>query len=228
MADLELSFFAGTRLVSKRNYACLHCVKDKSCNIFSNQMGRSIPSFRQLIEIERLNWSEFKKGLPSKDEKEAVNSIFENAKLYTQYLSNANRPVPIEPIMMGALFHNYKTLLKLVNEDNVVEESIKQKLVNMERQNPLAKALFDKTCEKWHGLLYSLHKDDREHLLRMLVGCCNGLDERAAKVLIDSESSISVLFLFCLVLQNQKLINRIKKAKDQNAKVDVNLIDFID
>ena len=25
-------------------------------------MGRSIPSFRQLIEIERLNWSEFKKN----------------------------------------------------------------------------------------------------------------------------------------------------------------------
>ena len=82
-------------------------------------MGRSIPSFRQLIEIERLNWSEFKKELSTKNEKEAFNIIFENAKLYTQYLSNANRPIPIEPIMMGALFHNYKTLLKLNSEDNV-------------------------------------------------------------------------------------------------------------
>ena len=93
-------------------------------------MGRSIPSFRHLIEIERLNWSEFKKELPTKNEKEAFDIIFENAKLYTQYLSNANRPVPIEPIMMGALFHNYKTLLKLCKEDeNVTEESIEQKLV---------------------------------------------------------------------------------------------------
>jgi hypothetical protein len=131
--------------------------------------------------------------------------------------------------MIGALFHNYKTLLKLVKEDNVVEESIKQKLVNMERQNPLAKALFDKTCEKWHGLLYSLHKDDRENLLRMLVDCCyDSLGEGAVKMLIDKDSSISVLFLFSLVVQNQKLINRIKKAKDKNTKVDVNLIDFID
>jgi len=72
-------------------------------------MGRSIPSFRQLIEIERLNWSEFKKGLLTKNEKVAFDIIFENARLYTQYLSNANRPIPIEPIMMGALFHNYKT-----------------------------------------------------------------------------------------------------------------------
>ena len=65
-------------------------------------MGRSIPSFRHLIEIERANWSEFKKELPSKNEKEAFNTLIENAKLYTHYLSNANRPIPIEPIMMGA------------------------------------------------------------------------------------------------------------------------------
>ena len=79
-------------------------------------MGRSIPSFRHLIEIERLNWSEFKKALSTKNEKEAFNTIFENAKLYTQYLSNANRPIPIEPIMMGDLFHNYKTLLSSKEE----------------------------------------------------------------------------------------------------------------
>ena len=72
-------------------------------------MGRSIPSFRHLIEIERSNWSDFKKELSTKKEKVAFDIIFENARLYTQYLSNANRPIPIEPIMMGALFHNYKT-----------------------------------------------------------------------------------------------------------------------
>ena len=88
----------------------------KYLQLHSNRMGRSIPSFRHLIEIERLNWSEFKKELSTKKEKEAFNIIFENAKLYTQYLSNANRPIPIEPIMMGALFHNYKTLLKLCKE----------------------------------------------------------------------------------------------------------------
>jgi hypothetical protein len=66
-------------------------------------MGQSIPSFRQLIEIERLNWAVFKKELSSKNEKEAFNTIFGNVTLYTQHLSNANRPVPIEPIMIGGL-----------------------------------------------------------------------------------------------------------------------------
>jgi len=194
-------------------------------------MGRSIPSFRHLIQIERLNWSEFKKELPTKNDKEALNIIFENATLYTQYLSNANRPVPIEPILMGDLFHNYKTLLKLNSESKLSEDSILQEVVTLERENPVAKALFDKTCERWHGLLYSLHKDDRERLLKMLVDCCYSLDNgAAAKMLLDnkaSESSISVLFLFCIVLQNQKLINEIKRSSEKNPKADVNLLDFI-
>ena len=195
-------------------------------------MGRSIPSFRHLIEIERANWSEFKKELPSKNEKEAFNTIFENAKLYTQYLSNANRPIPIEPIMMGALFHNYKTLLKLCKEENVNEESIKQKLVLLEREKPFAKTFFDKTCERWRGLLYALHRDDREQLLNMFLECCNSLDERAAKVITDkdSESNISILFFFYLVLQNQKLIERIKNSvkNRENIKANAILFDYVD
>jgi len=163
-------------------------------------MGRSIPSFRQLIEIERGNWSEFKKGLSANNDKEAFNIIFENATLYSQYLSNANRPVPIESIMMGALFHNCKSLLKLCkDEDNVTEESINQILANMEREKPLVKTLFDKTSERWLGLINSVHKDNREQLLRMLVDCCVSLDDGAAKTIIDEDSSISVLFLFFLV-----------------------------
>ena len=192
---------------------------------YANQMGRSIPSFRHLIEIERLNWSEFKKKLSTKNDKEAFNTIFENAKLYTQYLSNANRPVPIEPIMMGALFHNYKTLLKLNNESHLGEDSILKQVAVLEREKPLAKTLFEKTCERWRGLLYALHKDDRELLLRMLVDCSNNLDDGAGKILIDkvSESNVSALFLFNLVLQNQKLLNRIKEYTDKKFKDDVNL-----
>ncbi len=99
----------------------------------------------------------------------------------------------------------------------------------MERGKPLAKVLFDNTCERWRGLLYALHKDDREQSLKMLVDCCNSLDNGAAKMLIDRDSgSISVLFFFCLVLQNQNLINGIKKSTEKSAKTDINLLDFID
>jgi len=195
-------------------------------------MGRSIPSFRHLIEIERSNWSDFKKELSTKKEKVAFDIIFENAKLYTQYLSNANRPIPIESIMMGDLFHNYKTLLKLNNESTLSEVLILKKVAGLEREKPQAKALFDKNCERWRGLSCALHKDDREQLLRMLVDCCNSLDDWAAKAVMDkvSESNISILFFFCLVLKNQKLIERIKNSvKDkENIKVKGTLFDYVD
>src|ERR1044072_5897382 len=157
-------------------------------------MGRSIPSFRQLIEIERSNWSEFKKKLPTKDEKQAFDTIFENAKLYTQYLSNANRPVPLEPILMGALFHNYKKLLQLSGTEKLSEDSILKQGTKWERDKPLTKALFDKTYERWRGLLYAVHRDDREHLLKMLVDCCDSLGDGVAKVINERglENTISV------------------------------------
>ena len=150
-------------------------------------MGRSIPSFRQLIEIERSNCSEFKKRLLTKKEKEAFDIIFENARLYTQYLSNANRPIPIEPIMMGSLFLNYKTLLKLNNESKLSEDSILKRVTEWEGDKLITKELFDITCKRWRGLLYAVHQDDREYLLRMIVNCCDRLDEGAAKVLVDSK-----------------------------------------
>jgi hypothetical protein len=67
-------------------------------------MGRTIPSFRQLLEIEKLDWSDFKKSLSTKKERKAFDEIFENAKLYTSYLPNAVNPIVFESVMMGASF----------------------------------------------------------------------------------------------------------------------------
>src|ERR1044072_477505 len=161
-------------------------------------MGRSIPSFRQLIEIERSNWSEFKKKLPTKDEKQAFDTIFENAKLYTQYLANANRPIPVEPIVMGALFHNYKKLLQLSGADKLSEDSILKQVTLWERDKPLTKALFNKTCDRWRGLLFAIHKDDREQLLRMIADCCSSLDDEAAKWIMDKDLLLPLYFFFCV------------------------------
>ena len=35
-------------------------------------MGRTIPSFRQLLEIEKLDWSGYKKSLPTKKDKKPL------------------------------------------------------------------------------------------------------------------------------------------------------------
>jgi hypothetical protein len=54
--------------------------------------------------------------------------IFENAKLYTSYLGNGVNPIVFESVIMGDLFHNYKTLLQDSKEKNKIDEnSIKEK-----------------------------------------------------------------------------------------------------
>ena len=81
-------------------------------------MGRTIPSFRQLLEIEKLDWSAFKKLLPTKKDKQVFDEIFENAKLYTSYLGNASNPIVLESVIMGVIFHNYKQLLQVSKEED--------------------------------------------------------------------------------------------------------------
>ena len=86
-------------------------------------MGRSIPSFRQLLEIEKLNWSSFKKSLSTKKDKQEFDKMFDNVRLYISYMGNASNPIVIESVFMGAIFHNYKQLLQLSKEDVEVDEN---------------------------------------------------------------------------------------------------------
>jgi hypothetical protein len=126
-------------------------------------MGRTIPSFRQLLEIEKLEWSVFKKLLPTKKDKQAFDMIFENTRLYTAYLGNVVNPIVFESVIMGAIFHNYKELLLYSKKViKVNEDSLKEEIELLTENNQEGKKLFDRTCKKWHDLIYSLHKDDRE------------------------------------------------------------------
>ena len=96
-------------------------------------MGRTIPSFRQLLEIEKHDWSTFKKLLPTKKDKQAFDEVFENAKLYTSYLGNAANPIVLESVIMGTLFHNYKTLLQINNKEDIKidENSIREETISI-------------------------------------------------------------------------------------------------
>ena len=86
-------------------------------------MGRSIPSFRQLLEIEKLKMTSFKKMLSSKKDKQEFDGIFDDVKLYTSHLGNSSNIIPLESIFMDAIFHNYKQLLQITKEDTVIDES---------------------------------------------------------------------------------------------------------
>ncbi len=172
-------------------------------------MGRSIPSFRQLIDIERLNWSEFKKELPSKKDKQAFDLIFKNAILYTSYLSNASNPIPLDSILMGTLFHNYKILTELMRKasgnpmENELDGSITFQDIN--------RLLYESICKKWKGLIYSLHKKDEKLMLDMLSAVCQNNEKLSLLNAEDSIFNLAILVHLAIILHSQKLIDKINK-----------------
>ncbi len=192
-------------------------------------MGRTIPSFRQLLEIEKLDWSIFKKLLPTKKDKQALDTIFENASIYASYLSNAVNPVVFESVIMGDLFHNYKTLLQNSKENSKINENlIKEKELLLLFEKPQGEILFDRTCKKWHGLIDSLHKEDREMLLKMILDICNSNEDTNKIIYIqDPKSYIDYFFLLSSILHQQKLINKLNGNSLNKCSIDMTLLDFI-
>ena len=99
-------------------------------------MGRTIPSFRLLIDIEKLEWREFRKYLCRQDKK-IFNKLFALPKLYCHSLSNLKNPLIIQSIFIVILFRNEKIMhssiknnLKEKEEDDRLRSHLKTKTIN--------------------------------------------------------------------------------------------------
>ena len=70
--------------------------------------------------------------------------MFDNVKFYTSYLGNASNRIPLESVFMGAIFHNYKQLLQIAKEDDIVidEDSLIENLESYLKPNLRAKSCF--------------------------------------------------------------------------------------
>jgi cytochrome c len=91
--------------------------------------------------------------LPIKNDKKAFDEIFEGARLYASYLSNAANPIVFESVVMGALFHNYKRLSEANKEDDKIDQNVATNEAKVLTENkPQGKILFDNICKKCHGL----------------------------------------------------------------------------
>jgi hypothetical protein len=74
---------------------------------------------------------------------------------------------------MGTIFHHYKQLLQITNGvSKIDEDSIEDKLSSLLEAKPEGKILFFRFNKKWHGFLYSIHKEDRLILMEMVLEVC--------------------------------------------------------
>jgi hypothetical protein len=82
-------------------------------------MGRTVPSYRIVTEMERWKWKPFRQALDKKDRK-IFDEMFSYSRLYNSAGSSACRPVLIHPILMSIIFEHYKQLTKLVSKKLVI------------------------------------------------------------------------------------------------------------
>lgn len=78
-------------------------------------MGRTVPSFRMLLNAEIARWREFRKQLPT-EERALFDEMMNNSKLHSSASSCALRMSVFESLCMGILLANQKRLENLAGE----------------------------------------------------------------------------------------------------------------
>jgi hypothetical protein len=73
---------------------------------------------------------------------------------------STSNPIVLESVIMGATFHNYKQILRITQEDTIIDEvSLEAELKSSLDRKPEGKILFYRFSKKWYGFIYSLHKE---------------------------------------------------------------------
>jgi len=78
-------------------------------------MGRTVPTFTNLIDLELSSWAKFRRGL-RKEDQDVFDDIFRAAKLHLAENFYAMRAVPFESMIMSIIIEQQKTIRKLKEE----------------------------------------------------------------------------------------------------------------
>jgi hypothetical protein len=84
-------------------------------------MGRTIPSFRMALAMEKEEWKPFRNAL-SQSERKMFDEMWDIPKLYVSACSNSVQLVPLHPIFISILFHYYKELKECISAVKELEE----------------------------------------------------------------------------------------------------------
>ena len=89
-------------------------------------MGRTIPSFRIVLEIEREEWKPFRNALDKSDRKK-FDDMWDLPRWYITACSNSVQYVRLHPILMSILLYDYKELTQCISEVERIESRVNSK-----------------------------------------------------------------------------------------------------
>ncbi len=86
----------------------------------AQKIGRTVPSFRNVIVEGKQEWKPFRNAL-NKSGKKAFDEMQDIPRLYLMACSNAASLVPFHPIAISILFHHYKELRECEKQINKIK-----------------------------------------------------------------------------------------------------------
>ena len=78
-------------------------------------MGRTIPSFRIALAMEKQEWKPFRTALDKSDRKK-FDEMFDIPRNYILACSYSVQHVRLHPILMSIVFHHYKQLTECISK----------------------------------------------------------------------------------------------------------------
>lgn len=91
-------------------------------------MGRTIPSFRIALAMEKEDWKPFRNALDKSDRKK-FDEMFELPKFYISACSNSVQYVKLHSILMFKLLYNYRELTECTSEVEQIEAKVERLLM---------------------------------------------------------------------------------------------------
>src|SRR5215210_5682974 len=104
-------------------------------------MGRTIPSFRIALEMEKEDWKPFRNALDKSDRK-MFDEMLDIPRLYTSACSYAVQPVRLCLILMSILLHHFKELTECIEEIERIDAKINNS------NNPMNKKVEEALAKK--------------------------------------------------------------------------------
>ena len=81
----------------------------------NSKIGRTIPSFRIALAMEKEEWKPFRNAL-DKSERKMFDEMWDIPRLYVSACSNSVQLVPLHPLIISILSHHYKESKECIYE----------------------------------------------------------------------------------------------------------------
>lgn len=98
-------------------------------------MGRTVPSFRMVIEQFGWEWNEFKRALRDVD-KESFEALMNHARRHAEAGTNMPNPSPFEPIVMSILLEHENESTEVAGECYAETSLIPMLMIRTTRWSP--------------------------------------------------------------------------------------------